>query len=308
VDVQRLAGKKDVPVPGTRFQGYRASGATRITPEKWLEVRAALTDACTRFETLIAGISPRAMATAEWTVTDTAAHVTGIAWLYTAMVVSDDTPLPIPGMREPILATTVDNIHGGANTQLLRRYAEREPDAIAARLRSSVDEILRLTADADPSRTVTWLGGSSLPLAGVLAHLLNEMLVHGGDIARGIGAPWQIPHEYAALFLELFLIEIMRNGLGILLDDDRPVRRGRIAVELRSAYTRPVTIVVDTGRVSVEEPSRDNDVRLYFKPADLILVLFHYRTRSRAAMTGSLTVWGRRPWLLAPFLRKIRLP
>ena len=66
VDVQRLAGKKDVPVPGTRFQGYRASGATRITPEKWLEVRAALTDACTRFETLIAGISPRAMATAEW--------------------------------------------------------------------------------------------------------------------------------------------------------------------------------------------------------------------------------------------------
>lgn len=41
---------------GTRFQGYRSSGATRITPEKWLEARAALTDACSRFETLLAGI------------------------------------------------------------------------------------------------------------------------------------------------------------------------------------------------------------------------------------------------------------
>jgi uncharacterized protein (TIGR03083 family) len=295
-------------VLGTRFQGYRSSGATRITPEKWLEVRAALADACTRFETLIAGINARAMATAEWTVMDTAAHVTGIAWLYTALVVSDDTPLPIPGMREPILATTVDNIHGGVNVQLLRRYPEREPDAVAARLRSSVDEILRLTADADPSRTITWLGGSSVPLAGVLAHLVNEMLVHGSDIARGIGAPWQIPQEYAALFFELFLIEIMRNGLGILLDDHRPVRRGRIAVEFRSAYTRPVTVVVDSGHVFVEEPSRDNDVRVWFKPTALILVLFHYMTHSRAAMTGSLTVWGRRPWLLAPFLKKIRLP
>jgi hypothetical protein len=37
-------------------------------------------------------------------------------------------------------------------------------------------------------------------------------------------------------------------------------------------------------------------------------VLFHRITRSRAAMTGSLRVWGRRPWLLAPFLRKVRLP
>jgi uncharacterized protein (TIGR03083 family) len=295
-------------VPSTRFPAYRSSGATRITPEKWLEVRAALADACTRFETLITGIDPHAMATAEWTVTDTAAHVTGIAWMYTLMVVSDDTPLPIPGMRDAILATTVDNIHGGVNTRLLRGYPEREPRAIAARMRSSVDEILRQTAGADPSRTVAWLGGSRVPLAGVLAHLINEMLVHGSDIARGVGAAWQIPEEYEALFFELFLIEIMRSGLGILLDDDRPARRGRIAVELRSAYTRPVTIVVDNGQVHIEEPSRDNDVRVWFKPSALIFMLFHYTTRSRAAMTGSLIVWGRRPWLLAPFLRKIRLP
>jgi hypothetical protein len=89
---------------------------------------------------------------------------------------------------------------------------------------------------------------------------------------------------------------------------DVSISRGRIAVEFRSAYTLPVTIVLDTGRISIEEPGRDNDVRVYFKPATMSLVLFHYVTRSRAAMTGSLRVWGRRPWLLLPFLREVRLP
>jgi hypothetical protein len=295
-------------VPRMRGRLRSSSGATRITPEKWLAVRAALTDVRDRFEALVADADPRARANAQWTVMDTAAHVTAIAWLYTAMVVSDDTPLPIPGLREVILTTTVDNIHGGLNVQVLRGYPEREPGAVLTRLHSCIEEILRLTAGEDPSRTVGWLGGSRLPLAGIMAHLTNELLVHGRDIARSVNAPWQIPEEYAAFFFELFLIEIIRNGLGTLLDDDRPARRGRIAVEFRSAYTIPVTIVLDTGQVSIEEPSRDNDVRVYFKPATISLVLFHYITRSRAAITGSLRVWGRRPWLLVPFLRKVRLP
>jgi len=295
-------------VPGMRYQLNRSRGATRITPEKWLAVRAALTDVRDRFEAMVADADPRAMATADWTVMDTAAHVTAIAWLYTAMVVSDDTPLPIPDFRGVIRTTTVDNIHGGLNVQMLRGYGEREPGAVLTRLHSCTDEILRLTAGEDPSRTFSWLGGSRLPLAGIMAHLTNELLLHGRDIARSVGAPWRIPEEYAALFFELFLVEIMRNGLGALLDDDRPIRPGRIAVEFRSAYTTPVTMVLDAGRVSIEEPSRDNDVRVYFKPATMSLVLFHYITRTRAAMTGSLRVWGRRPWLLMPFLRKVRLP
>ena len=295
-------------MPGMRHQPYHSGAATRITPEKWRAVRAALTDVRDRFEALVAEADPRAMATAEWTVMDVAAHVTGIAWLYTAIVVSDDTPLPIPGMREYILTTTVDNIHGGVNEQLRRGYAEREPGAVLAKLRSCTDEILRLTAGQDPGRTVSWLGGSRLPLAGMVAHLTNELLVHGRDIAGTLSSRWRIPHEYSALFFELFLVEIIRNGVGSVLDDDKPVRKDRIAVEFRSAYTSPVTIVLETGRVWAEEPSRDNDVHVYFKPATMSLVLFHRITQSRAAMTGSLRVWGRRPWLLVPFLQKVRLP
>jgi hypothetical protein len=292
-----------------RYQQYRTSAATRITPDSWAAVRVAIKDVGDRFAALVlAAPDPDAMVTAHWTVMDTAAHVTAIAWNYTARVVSDDVPLPVPGADENMLTTTVYNIHGGMNTALFHGYPERDPRKILARLGTSIEQILDLTADADPTRTVTWLGGSRLPLAGVLAHLVNELLVHGRDIARRTGAFWPLPQEYAALFIELFMVEIARNGVGNVLDSGKPPRPGRIAVEFRSAHTRPVAIVLDHGSVWAEEPSRDNDVRMYFQPATLSLVLFHRISRPRAAMTGALRVWGRRPWLIAPFLETVRLP
>lgn len=289
----------------TRYQPYRARN---ITLEKWQAARAAVQDTVDRFSTLVESADPRAMATADWTVTDTAAHVAAIAWLNTALVGSQRTPFPLSNISQRIAATTVDNIHAGLNSAMLRSYPERNPGTIVHGLRSSVEEILRLTDTADPARTVDWLGASTLPLAGLLAHLTNELLLHGRDIARAVGRPWQVPHAYAAQFFELFLVEIARTGAGHLLDDDRPVRPGRIAVQFRSDYTAAVTMVLDTGRSWVEEPSRDNDVRVYFRPAALSLALFHRISWARAAMTGSVRVRGPRPWLLAPFLRKIRFP
>lgn len=291
------------------MSALRTPGASRVTGVKWLAVRAALEDVAERFARMVAAApDPAAMATADWSVIETAVHVTGIAWCYTAMMAPAETPLPIEGIHDLVAPTTVDNIHAGINAALLRRYPERDPGAVVLRLRESVAEVLAITADADPGRLVSWLGAADLPFAGMLAHLTNELLQHGQDIARALRVPWEIPQEYAALFFELFVVEILRNGAGTILDDDRPMRPGRIAVEFRSSYTDPVTLVVTDGVVSVEEPGRDNDVRLWFRPAALSLVLFHRIGKPRAALTGQLVVWGRRPWLLNPFLRKVRLP
>jgi hypothetical protein len=301
--------ERGTTVAEPRDRQHRVAAANRITPENWAAVRAAVKDVGDRFaEMVLAAPDPEAMATADWTVMDTAAHLAAIAWSYTSLVGSGAEPLPVPGVAENLMTTTVYNINDGINTAIFHGYAERGPREVLARLGASIEQVLDLTAAADPARTVTWLGGSKLPLAGVLAHLVNEMLVHGRDIARAVRVPWTIPQEDAALFVELFVVEIIRNGVGVVLDDGRPPRPGRIAVEFRSAYTRPVTIVLEDGAVSAEEPSRDNDVRLYFRPAALDLVLFHRVSRPRAALTGGLRVWGRRPWLLPPFLEKVRLP
>lgn len=288
--------------------GSGIAAQTRITPAKWSAVRGAVADMGVRFGALVESGDARAAATADWSVADTAAHVAAMAWCYTALAASPDTPLPVPGIAELVGITTVDNMHGGINEALRRNYTERDPAALIRRLRESIDEVLAVTAGADPQRTVDWLGGARLPLAGLLAHLTNELLIHGRDIARALDVPWAMPEEYSALFFELFMVEIVRNGVGMVLDDDRPARRGRIAVEFRSVHTDPVTIVVDNGTVSAEEPGGRTDVRLHFQPAMLSLVLFHRVGRPRAALTGALRVWGRRPWLLPAFLRKVRLP
>ncbi|MFD0633840.1 maleylpyruvate isomerase family mycothiol-dependent enzyme [Catenulispora yoronensis] len=245
--------------------GLHGSAGTRITPARWAAVRSAVAEAGERFEQLVLGCDGGVMATADWTVADTAAHVAGIAWNYTSMVVSYDTDRPIGGVRDHLLGTTVDNIHTGLNAALLRNFPEREPARLVATLRASIGKLLELSADADPASTVTWLGGARLPRAGLLAHLTNEMLIHGRDIAVATGRPWRIPEEHAALFFELFIVEIIRNGTGVLLDGGRP-RAGRIAVEFRSRYTAPVVIVVTDGEVSVEDPGGPVDARVGFRP------------------------------------------
>lgn len=293
-------------MPKTRMP---RAAATRVTPEKWAQARAAMREAGDRFADLTLAVpDPSVLATKDWSVAETAAHVTGIALNYTAMVDPNGRPLPVPAVSEHFPITTVDTIHSGLNPAQLAGFAERDPVTLARMLRESIEDILDTTADADPGRIIPWLGDSRLPLAGVLAHMTNELLIHGWDIARAVGARWRIPEEQAALFFELFLVEVVRNGYGHLLDDDRPVRQGRIAVEFHSAYTTPVKMVLDSGAATVEEADGDCDVRIRFRPAMLNLLRFHRIGYSRAILSGSLMAWGRRPWLLPAFLRKVRMP
>ncbi|WP_447007457.1 maleylpyruvate isomerase N-terminal domain-containing protein [Saccharothrix isguenensis] len=285
------------------------AAASRITPGKWQAARTAVREAGERFADLVLSVpDPSVLATEDWSVAVTAAHVTGIAWNNTAMVAETEQELPIPGVTPHVATTTVDNIHTGLNPGQLRSFTERDPVRLVERLRASIDGMLDATADTDPRRTVGWLGGSQVPVAGVFAHMVNELLVHGRDVARAVKVPWPVADEQAALFFELFLVEIIRHGYGCLLDDDRPVRPGRIAVEFRSDHTTPVVLVLNEGVVTVEEPDGDSDVRLRFRPAGLNLALFHRMTYARAALTGAVVVRGRRPWLLPAFLRKVRLP
>lgn len=279
-----------------------------ITQEKWQAVRLAVKETGERFIGLVSSApDPDAKVTADWSVVDTLAHVTAIAWMYTALVRTDDTPLPISGLEEVIAATTVDTVDM-MNDVTLQNFAERDRDELVGRLREIIDEILRASDGLDPTRPVSWLGGAQVPLAGIIAHLVNEMLVHGHDIALGVHLPWTIPPKDAALFFDLFLVGVLGNDVGRLLDGGGPARDRRIAVNFRSKYTTPVTFVLQRGQVKVEEPSRGNDMTVYFDPATMNLMLFHRISTPRAALSGKVRVWGRRPWLLPEFMRTVRLP
>jgi uncharacterized protein (TIGR03083 family) len=276
----------------------------------WGGVRESLDATADRFGELVRTAQhPGALAFPHWSIVDTAAHVVAIAALYTSIVRPGEVPpaLAVPGLGDRLTATTIDTV-SDLNDVMMRHFTERNPETLAQRLRADVNQILGTTEDVDPATPVPWLGGSQLPVAAVLAHLLNELLIHGWDIARVARLPWSIPPRDAALYFDLFLVGLLTNDYGRLLDSAEPVRAGRIAVEFRSAYTSTTTLVLRDGRVSVEEPGRDLDVRVSFDPPTMNLMMFGRINRPRAVLTRKIVIGGRRPWLLPRFLRTVRAP
>jgi len=278
-----------------------------ITQDQWLAVRASVQRAGDRFADMVAATSrPDAMATAHWSVAETAAHVAGIVWMYTDILPPGNGEPKVPALAEGISRVTVDTV-ADFNNLTLRLFHERNPQTIATRLRADIDRILLGTQQHDPAQPIPWLGSSTLPLAGVLAHLTNELLIHGRDIARVLGTPWSIDPRDAALFFELFILNVLRD-FGRLVDTTPTVGRRPVAVEFRSRYTTPVTVTLHNGHITVEPPTAGTDVRIKFDPSALNLMLFGRISKARATLTGKVIAWGPRPWLLPRFLRVVRLP
>lgn len=275
--------------------------------DQWLAVRASVQRAGERFADLVATAPrPDAMATAHWSVADTAAHVAGVVWLYTDVLPPGTGEPAVAALADSIPQVTVDTV-AEFNNLTLRYFTERDPRTIAARLRTDIARILRGTEHHDPAMPIPWLGGSTIPLAGVLAHLANELLIHGRDIARALGTPWSISPRDAALFFNLFLLNAL-SDVGRLVDTMSAVGRRRVAVEFRSRYTTPAVVTLDNGRITVQPPATGADMRVHFDPPTLNLMLFGRISTARAALTGKVLVWGPRPWLLPSFLRIVRLP
>jgi uncharacterized protein (TIGR03083 family) len=282
--------------------------AASVTGEQWNTVRESVRTTAGRFCELVASVpQPAAEASAKWSVADVAAHVTTIGFLNTMLLRVAQPPFHMPGLTEAIAATTVDTVHG-LNEQVMSHFLERDVTRILDMLRHHVDLMLTASQDRDPGETFSWLGEARPTLAGMFAHMVNELLIHGNDIARAVKVPWAMPAEDAALFFDLFYVGLANGQQGRLLDGSkRPLQR-RIAVEFRSGYTTPVTIVVRDGQVTAEPAGPGADAWVRFDPATLNMMMFGRISKLQAVLTRKIIIGGRRPWLMPAFLRTVRLP
>jgi hypothetical protein len=279
-----------------------------VTEEQWGAVRESVRRTAGRFCDLVSSIPDSGTdATVKWSVADMTAHVTSIAFLNTMLLQAAPVPFDMPGLTEAIAATTVEGVHG-LNDQVLSHFTERDAGQLTGILRDHVDLMLTASRSRDPAETFSWLGGARLPLAAMFAHMVNELLIHGNDIARAVKAPWAMPPEDAALVFDLFFVGLLSGDSGRLLEGSkRPLKR-RITVAFRSGYTTPVTFVVRDGGASVEPACQGVDATVRFDPATLNMMMFGRISKSRAALTGKIVITGRRPWLMPAFLRTVRLP
>ena len=279
---------------------------TTVDRYRWELARQSLGETTDRFAPLVRSAPPERLVTADWTVADTAAHVGVLLALDAALAHSEQ--LPLPGAAQAIYEeATVDKV-ADFNAAVLDGLPERSRDELAEQIRADAARFLDRSASLDPDTPLPWLGRSTLPVAGLVAHMVNELQIHGRDVARAVGAAWPVAPAEAALFFELFLLGIIRHDYAGLLDTPGPEPDTRAAIEFRSRHTTTVTLRLEHGRVTIAEPSTAPDARVRFDPVILNLMLFGRVSRLRAVLSGRIRISGPRPWLVPAFLRKVRMP
>lgn len=174
----------------------------------------------------------------------------------------------------------------------------RDPVLLADRIETRARDYLSACAQQDLDRYRPWLlDGITVPPYVFTAHLLNETLVHGWDIARAAGRPWAIDPGHAALVVRWFLLELQLHGAPRLLGGPATLARvgGRYRFDIRRHGS--VRMVFDESGARLDDAPGPPDCRMSLDPVAFLLMFFGRRGLPGTVARGGVLVWGRKPWL-----------
>ena len=270
--------------------------------------RDALADVAPRLVELIrTARDPSAVAVGDWGIAEVAFHLS-----YTTagelMVARAAAEGPTEGLYvgDDFVAGVAD-----FNQMALDSDPERDVSVLADRIEKIVADFLEATATLQGDEPVAWVGGIVLPTSALACHLLGEYLVHGYDIARAEGRRWSIDPSHAALGFG-FLVDFMK-----LCD---PVTRRafvnqealaglRVGYELGFRGYGRAFFTFEDGNVEVAyETNSKVDCHISGDPVAMMLLGFGRLSQTRAALTGRVLAWGRKPWLAFKLPELLRNP
>jgi uncharacterized protein (TIGR03083 family) len=216
-----------------------------------------------------------------WTAVEVAAHLVSLPRRYRAMVTA---PVPLPASLS------------AENQRELSAVPERDPAVLADLLGAEVAALVDALG-TDGERRV-WYHTVEHTAAGLGGIMLSELLMHGWDLAQVGGRPWPITREQAVACLRGILPAI------VVAVDPRvaPTATGTYHLRLRGADDW--TFRVRDGAVSVEcgRPDRA-DLHVSADPVVFLRNAYGLTGNARAALSGGIIAWGRRPWLARRFAR-----
>src|SRR5436190_3889144 len=165
----------------------------------------------TKLVTMLAAVPDASKrAVGHWSIGETAAHLCTVTAL-DAFVAADIEP-------PDELAPVVDRSRGvslgevaGMNALTLECVRDRDTQILASRIDATIDAILDAAPAIDWNGKVHWLGGLTATPAGVLGHLISELLIHGLDIARAAHLSYPMSPDAARAFFETFLIDVLES-------------------------------------------------------------------------------------------------
>lgn len=264
-----MIGTKDAPIVDTDMD----------------ELRARIASARDRFNRLIRVADPNARPPrSEWNVQQVVAHVLTVAQRYEAFIKVGDFrraahPSDLPALNQIEMEAVIAPI-----PDLAQRL-----DAIAPLIDSFFGSI---TPEALNERIYTFHFGVPVSPALAATNWLSELLFHGQDIARAIGAPWDMPDRDMLLGLR-GSIEVAPAYLSAHVSPSTAIC---VAYDVRGA--RPFVIDIHGGvlKAHVRQESDRPDV-LIKSPAETLMAVLYQRIGPFAAMRkGMRVIGGRRPW------------
>lgn len=229
---------------------------------------------------------PTAAAVGDWTLTEVAIHLSHALDAIAAMANGGGS------MLTDLWAL------GDLTKAFVEGEETRDLGALADRIDASIASFLRGMETARDDGVRAWLvEGIAFPLSTLTCHALNELVVHGRDIALAEGVPWRIERRHAALILTGFLFPACGH-LGWVMVDQKAAAGVRASFDVRLRGGGGAVMRFDDGDLTVEPPSSEPvDCHLSVDPEAFLLVAWGRIGLWPAILRGKLFSWGRKPWL-----------
>jgi uncharacterized protein (TIGR03083 family) len=224
----------------------------------------------------------------EWTVAETAVHVAIGFDYYAATLKGEDFGVP---PRSPGEAFTA--YFARENKAQIDAEPERDPVKIAARLRDSLGHLVDAARAAGPDGVSVFPGpGYSEDVTTSVCTIIGEVVVHGFDIARAIGAEWKVDPKSAVL-----AVYATTAALPLALDHDAAAGKDiHVKVHLRHGTT--FSIHFRDGRAWCDVTDERADAHVSADPLAYLLVGYGRIGLPGPIARGQLLVWGRKPWVV----------
>jgi len=261
------------------------------------DARAAIAAISPSFVRLVRESAHDGPAIGHWETSDVACHVSHVITADTDALAG--RPPPTAELTPAAVAVLTD--------AMLADDPERDVGVLADRIEALLADFL-VVSDAPASEQVTWLGDIRLPASAVACHLLEELLVHGFDMATATNGAWTIAPAHAALAIVGAAGPIVTAaGPTAFVDPERAQGfRARFDVRLRD-YQR-FTFVFDDGMTIEGDTSEPVDAHVSADPVSMLLLMLRRVSATRAILGGKITIWGWRPWRLRRMLTVMTPP
>jgi hypothetical protein len=270
----------------------------QIQPVDPVETRRAIAAMGARLSALVRCINhPDVHAVGEWSAADVAVHISHGIDIVTSLARGASA------MSDDIWDVSK------LTTMLVAGESERDLGAIATRIDASVASLLTVLRENDGNPSRKWLiEGVEFPLSSIGCHALNELVVHGADIARADDAPWPVDRAHAALVLRGFMFPVLAALGGAMVDQERAAGvTATYHVRLRGGGA--VYLRFDEGDLAVSDTAPGPvDCHLLVDPMAFLMVAWARTGQWSPIVRGKLVAYGRKPWLGLRLRSLIRNP